>query len=131
MKDKKTKTRRKITRKVPLARAYIAATFNNTFINITDLEGNTLAWSSGGDAGFKGNKRGTPFAGQSAVKNVVDKVRDYGIDKVDVFVQGPWLAGRDAAIRSLHNSRLRINSITDVSPLPHNGVRPPKKRKKN
>ncbi len=122
------KTVKKDKQKVPKARVYINASFNNTIITFTDMEGNTLAWSSGGNAEFKGSRKATPYAAQVAAKNAVDKAREYGVYEVEVYIKGPGV-GRESAIRSLANSGLKVNLIKDTTPIPHNGCRPRKKRR--
>lgn len=122
-------TRNKQTRSVERGRIYIAATFNNTLITVTDEKGNTLGWGSAGNVGFKGTRKSTPFAATTAVDQVVKKVMSAtGLRSVDVFLKGPG-AGRDAALRALKNAGLAITMIADVTPMPHNGVRPKKKRR--
>lgn len=106
----------------------IHATFNNTIVAIADREGNVLVWASGGRAGFKGAKKGTPFAAQQATETAAHDAVSQGLKKVDVYVKGPG-PGREAAIRSLQNAGLQINSIMDTTPIPHNGCRPPKQRR--
>jgi len=113
---------------VPHGQAHIHATFNNTIITITDTEGNTLAWSSSGTVGFKGSRKSTPYAAQQAARQAAARARDLGMQEIDVFVKGPG-PGREAAIRSLLGEGLKVCSITDVTPIPHNGCRPPKKRR--
>ncbi len=128
----KTKGRRSGGRRerknVPYGRAYIHATFNNTIITVTDQQGNTIAWSSAGTVGFKGSRKSTPYAAQLAAQQVVKNAQDHGVQEVDVFVKGPG-PGREAAIRSLQGAGLKVRSISDVTPIPHNGCRPPKKRR--
>jgi small subunit ribosomal protein S11 len=119
---------RKERKNVPYARAYIRATFNNTIITITDQQGNTITWSSAGTVGFKGSRKSTPYAAQLAAQQVVKDAQDHGVREVEVFVKGPG-PGREAAIRSLQAAGLKVRSITDVTPIPHNGCRPPKKRR--
>ena len=108
--------------------AHIHSTFNNTIITITDVQGNVVAWSSSGAMGFKGSRKGTPFAAQRAADTAAKKVMDHGMHAVQVFVRGPG-AGRDSALRSLQLAGLKINLIKDVTPIPHNGCRPPKRRR--
>jgi small subunit ribosomal protein S11 len=108
--------------------AHIKATFNNTIVTITDRYGNTLAWSSGGRIGYRGTKKGTPFAAQLAAEAAAKEAYNLGIRKVDVLVKGPG-SGREAAIRALQTAGLEILSIRDVTPIPHNGCRPPKRRR--
>lgn len=113
---------------VSSGQAHIHATFNNTIVTITDPQGNTLAWSSSGTAGFKGSRKSTPYAAQQAAREAAIKARDLGMREVAVFVKGPG-PGREVAIRSLVGEGLKVTSITDVTPVPHNGCRPPKKRR--
>lgn len=110
-------------------RVYITATFNNTLITVTDEEGNTLCWGSAGSVGFKGTRKSTPFAATTAVGQVARKaIANYGLKTVEVYIKGPG-AGRDAALRALKSAGLAISMIADVTPIPHNGVRPKKKRR--
>ncbi|MDR0956603.1 MAG: 30S ribosomal protein S11 [Endomicrobium sp.] len=111
-----------------IARAYVLSTFNNTIVNITDENGNTLAWASAGGSGFKGTKKGTPFAAQMTAVAVGKKAVDIGVKQVAVFVNGPG-PGRETAIRGLQSSGLGITIIKDITPIPHNGCRPPKLRR--
>ncbi len=108
--------------------AHIKSSFNNTIITLTDLQGNVIAWASAGKVGFKGSRKSTPFAAQLAAETAAKEAMDLGLQKVDVEVKGPG-AGREAAIRSLQAAGLEILSIKDVTPIPHNGCRPPKKRR--
>ncbi|MGQ9473729.1 MAG: 30S ribosomal protein S11, partial [Candidatus Caldatribacteriaceae bacterium] len=108
--------------------AHIKSTFNNTLVSITDRQGNVLSWSSAGTSGFKGTKKGTPFAAQLAAEQAAKKAMDQGIREVEVLVKGPG-PGRETAIRALQAAGLIINSIKDVTPIPHNGCRPPKQRR--
>jgi len=108
--------------------AHIKATFNNVIITLTDVYGNTITWSSSGKMGFKGSKKNTPFAAQVSAEEVAKAAYDQGLRKVDVFIKGPG-AGREAAIRSLQTAGLEIMSIKDITPIPHNGCRPPKRRR--
>ncbi|MER3397080.1 MAG: 30S ribosomal protein S11 [Chloroflexota bacterium] len=119
---------RRERRVVPHGRAYIQSTFNNTIVTITDPNGNVLCWGSAGTAGFKGARKGTPYAAQLAAEYAARKAQEYGVRQVDVFVKGPG-SGREAAIRALQASGLHITSIVDVTPIPHNGCRPPKRRR--
>ncbi len=125
---KKPRTRRRERKSVPSGRAYIQSTFNNTIITLTDLQGDVIAWSSGGTAGFKGSRKSTAFAAQKAAEEVARKGMDNGLRQIDVHVRGPG-PGREAAIRSLNGAGLNVTSIRDVTPLPHNGCRPPKRRR--
>jgi len=111
-----------------VGRAYIQSTFNNTVITLTDPQGNAIAWASSGTAGFKGSRKGTPYAAQLAARDAARKAMEQGLRQVEVYVKGPG-SGREAAIRSLQSSGLYITSITDVTPIPHNGCRPPKRRR--
>jgi small subunit ribosomal protein S11 len=115
-------------RNVPHGVAHIQATFNNTIVSITDPEGGLLAWSSAGRIGFKGSRKGTPFAAQVAAQNAGNSVRDVSMRSVDVMVKGPG-AGRESAIRALQAAGLEVKSIKDVTPIPHNGCRPRKRRR--
>ncbi len=108
--------------------AHIQATFNNTIVTITDVKGNAISWASGGTVGFKGTKKGTPFAAQLAAERAARAAMEHGVRKVDVMVKGPG-PGRETAIRSLQAAGLEILSIKDVTPIPHNGCRPPKRRR--
>ena len=108
--------------------AHVKATFNNVIVTLTDVQGNTISWASSGKMGFKGSKKNTPFAAQVAAESAAKAALDAGLRKVDVFVKGPG-SGREAAIRSLQTSGLEILSIKDITPIPHNGCRPPKRRR--
>lgn len=108
--------------------AHIKATFNNVIVTITDVYGNTISWSSAGKNGFKGSRKNTPFAAQVSADGAAKEAYELGLRRVDVFVKGPG-SGREAAIRALHTAGLEISSIKDVTPLPHNGCRPPKRRR--
>ncbi len=119
---------RREKKSVPYGQAHIHASFNNTIITITDPQGNTVSWASSGSVGFKGSRKSTPYAAQLAASNSGKAAMDMGMREVDVFVKGPG-PGREAAIRSLQAIGLKVTAITDVTPLPHNGVRPPKKRR--
>jgi small subunit ribosomal protein S11 len=107
---------------------YIQATFNNTIVTVTDLKGNTIAWSSAGSLGFKGAKKSTPYAAQTTAETATSRARDYGLKEVNVFVKGPGM-GRESAIRSLGAMGLQVRSIKDITPIPHNGCRPKKSRR--
>lgn len=120
--------RRRERRTVAEGIAHIQSTFNNTVITITDMGGNALAWASSGGQGFRGSRKGTPFAAQTAAEQVARKVMDQGMRKVDVLVKGPG-SGREAAIRALQSAGLEVSVIRDVTPIPHNGPRPPKRRR--
>jgi small subunit ribosomal protein S11 len=125
---RKDSKRRRERRTVAEGIAHIQSTFNNTVITITDMGGNALAWASSGGQGFRGSRKGTPFAAQTAAEQVARKVMDQGMRKVDVLVKGPG-SGREAAIRALQSAGLEISMIRDVTPIPHNGPRPPKRRR--
>ena len=125
---KKGKTRKKERKVIPSGHAFIQSSFNNTVVTLTDPEGNVLSWGSSGTAGFKGSRKGTPYAAQLAAQDAVKKAASYGLRQVDVFVKGPG-SGREAAIRALQSSGLAIASIKDITPIPHNGCRPPKRRR--
>jgi small subunit ribosomal protein S11 len=123
------RTKKKKERKnIPVGVAHIKATFNNTLVTITDPAGNVISWSSSGVQGFKGSRKGTPFAAQLAAQDAAKKAMEHGMRNVDVYVKGPG-AGREAALRALQGAGLSINLIRDVSPIPHNGCRPPKRRR--
>ena len=124
-----TRSKKKKEKKnIPKGVAHIKATFNNTLVTITDPAGNVVSWSSAGVQGFKGSRKGTPFAAQLAAQDAARKAMDHGMRNVDVFVKGPG-AGREAALRALQTAGLSVNLIRDVSPIPHNGCRPPKRRR--
>jgi small subunit ribosomal protein S11 len=123
-----TPKRRKAKRMVSEGVAHIHSTFNNTIITITDPVGNVVAWSSAGSVGFKGSRKGTPFAAQLAAENAAKKAMDFGLRSVQVYVKGPG-AGRESALRSLQAAGFSVSVIKDVTPIPHNGCRPPKRRR--
>ena len=122
------RARRRDRRAVPQGKAYIYSTFNNTIVSITDPQGNVIASASAGTAGFIGSRKGTAFAAQRAAEQAARRGMDMGLRQIDVLIKGPG-SGREAAIRSLQGAGLHINSIRDVTPIPHNGVRPPKRRR--
>ena len=122
------KAARRERRVVPYGQAHIQASFNNTIITITDDQGSTITWASAGTAGFKGSRKSTPYAAQMAAVQVAKKAMDFGMQEVTVYLRGPG-PGREAAIRSLQGAGLRVRSITDSTPVPHNGCRPRKKRR--
>lgn len=126
-KDQK-KSSRKEKRKVPRGKAYVNATFNNTIITITDMEGNTIAWESGGTLEFKGSRKATPYAAQLAARSAIEKAADFGLSELEIYVKGPG-GGRESAIRALATAGVRVKLIRDVTPVPHNGCRPRKKRR--
>jgi small subunit ribosomal protein S11 len=125
---KKNTRKRRIKKKSDSGVAHIHSTFNNTIVMITDVHGNALSWSSAGALGFKGSKKSTPFAAQMASEAAAKTAQEYGLKNVAVTVKGPG-SGREAAIRSLHSAGLEVTSIRDVTPVPHNGARPPKRRR--
>ena len=125
---KKIVKKRKDVRKVDKGQVHIQSSFNNTLVTITDLQGNALSWSSAGSLGFKGSRKSTPFAAQQAAETAANAAKEYGLRSVEVYVKGPG-AGRESAIRALANCGLEVTLIEDVSPIPHNGCRPPKKRR--
>jgi small subunit ribosomal protein S11 len=128
------KALKKVTRKrrekklVERGAAHIRSSFNNTIVTITDINGNALAWASAGGLGFRGSKKSTPFAAQSAAETAAKNAQEFGLKTVEVYVKGPG-AGREAAIRSLQTAGLEVTLIKDVTPIPHNGCRPPKRRR--
>jgi small subunit ribosomal protein S11 len=119
---------RREKRNIPRGQAHIQATFNNTIITLTDPKGNTVAWASAGTAGFKGSRKSTPYAAQLAAQQAARLAQDNGMREVDIYVKGPG-PGREAAIRALQAAGMVVRSITDVTPIPHNGCRPPKRRR--
>lgn len=123
-----TRGRKREKKSVPRGKAYIRSTFNNTLITLTDPNGNVLAWGSSGSSGFKGSRKSTPYAAQLAAENAARKSMEHGLREIEVLVRGPG-SGREAAIRALQASGLNVLSIRDVTPIPHNGVRPPKRRR--
>jgi len=129
MAEKKTVSRKKKEiRKVDKGQVHIQSSFNNTLVTITDMNGNAISWSSAGSLGFKGSRKGTPFAAQQATETAAKAAKEYGLRSVEVYVKGPG-AGRESAIRALANCEIEITMISDVSPIPHNGCRPPKRRR--
>lgn len=120
--------KRRERKNVPRGQAHILSTFNNTIVTITDPQGGVVCWSSAGQSGFKGSRKSTPYASQVTAESAARKAMEHGMRSVDVYVKGPG-SGREAAIRSLQASGLSVNSITDVTPIPHNGCRPPKRRR--
>jgi small subunit ribosomal protein S11 len=127
-KQAKTKGRRKEKKSVSTGKAFIQSTFNNTIVTLSDPQGNVLSWGSAGSSGFKGSRKGTPYAAQLAAHEAARKAMEHGLKQIEVFVKGPG-SGREAAIRSLQASGLYITSIRDITPVPHNGCRPPKRRR--
>ncbi len=125
---KKQRTRKREKKLVPQGKAFIRSSFNNTVITLTDHVGNVIGWGSAGTAGFKGSRKGTAYAAQKAAEDAAKKCIEMGLRKVEVYIKGPG-SGREAAIRSIQASGIQITSIRDVTPIPHNGCRPPKKRR--
>ena len=125
---KRTRSRRRERRVVPVGRAYVQSTFNNTLVTLTDPEGNVIAWGSSGTAGFKGSRKGTPYAAQLAAQDAARKGMAQGMRQVDVYVKGPG-PGRESALRALQAAGFNVVMIKDVTPIPHNGCRPPKRRR--
>ncbi|MCC6601885.1 MAG: 30S ribosomal protein S11 [Anaerolineae bacterium] len=125
---RQSQTRKKVKRMVPQGQAHIFATFNNTIVTITDLGGNTVSWSSAGNSGFKGSRKSTPYAARLAAQTAARIAQESGMQEIDVIVKGPG-PGREQAIRSLQASGIRVKSIRDITPVPHNGCRPKKKRR--
>lgn len=121
-------TRKKAKKMVSEGKAHVYATFNNTIVTITDMNGNTISWSSAGHAGFKGSRKSTPYAARLAAQNAAKEAQDNGMQEMDVIINGPG-PGREQAIRSLQSSGIRVRSIRDITPVPHNGCRPKKKRR--
>ena len=127
-KGKKKTFKKKERKHVPMGLVHIQASFNNTIVTITDSEGKTLAWKSSGSLGFRGSRKGTPFAAQQAASNAASQARDHGMRTIEVRVNGPG-SGRESAIRALAAAGLDVKTIKDVTPIPHNGCRPPKRRR--
>ncbi len=122
-------TKKTVKKEVKLAKVYISASFNNTIVTVTNVKGDTLAWGSSGASGFKGTRRSTPYAATSAVEKVIAKVKDeFGVDEVEIYVKGPG-PGRDATLRAIRGAGVKISLIADITPVPHNGPRPKKKRR--
>lgn len=124
----KTTTKRKVKKIVPVGTVHVLATFNNTIITVSDLQGDVIATASAGGCGFKGSKKSTPYAAQKAMEKAMLKAKDFGLKTVYVKVCGPG-SGRESAIRAIHNDGVTVTSIKDVTPCPHNGCRPPKRRR--
>lgn len=125
---KRAKSKRRERKSVPVGKAYIQSTFNNTIVTLTDPEGKVIAWGSSGTAGFKGSRKGTPYAAQLAARDAARRAMEHGLRQIEILVKGPG-SGREAAIRALQSAGLYVTSIRDVTPVPHNGCRPPKKRR--
>jgi small subunit ribosomal protein S11 len=128
MDKSKVKTKKKVKRTVTDGVAHVHASFNNTIITITDRQGNALAWTTSGSSGFRGSRKSTPFAAQVAASRVGEMVQEFDMKNLEVFIKGPG-PGRESAVRALNNAGFKITSIMDVTPIPHNGCRPPKKRR--
>ncbi|MCE7884299.1 MAG: 30S ribosomal protein S11 [Actinobacteria bacterium ATB1] len=122
------KPRRRERKNVAHGQAHIKTSFNNTIVTITDLQGNAIAWASAGNVGFKGSRKSTPYAAQTAAEQAARRAMEHGMRKVDVYVRGPG-SGRDTAVRSLQNTGLEVTGVRDVTPVPHNGCRPKKRRR--
>ncbi|WFA07631.1 30S ribosomal protein S11 [Tissierella sp. Yu-01] len=127
-KGKATRVRRRERKNIERGQAHISSTFNNTMVTLTDMQGNVLSWASAGQLGFRGSRKSTPYAAQQAAEEAAKKAMEHGLKSVEVFVKGPG-SGREAAIRSLQATGLEVNMIKDVTPIPHNGCRPPKRRR--
>jgi small subunit ribosomal protein S11 len=125
---KPTKGKKREKKTIANGKAYIQSTFNNTIVTLTDSQGNVISWGSAGSTGFKGSRKGTPYAAQMAAQGAARKAMEQGLRQIEVFVKGPG-SGREAAIRSLQSSGLYITLIRDITPVPHNGCRPPKRRR--
>jgi small subunit ribosomal protein S11 len=127
-KPKARKVKRRERKNIPRGQAHIQSTFNNTIVTLTDPQGNTISWESSGTVGFKGSRKGTPYAAQQAAESAAKKAQEHGLKKIDVFIKGPG-SGRETAIRSLQAAGMEVASIIDVTPVPHNGCRSPKRRR--
>ncbi len=126
--SKRAGAAKKVKRTVSSAQVHIFASFNNTIITVTDIQGNTLTWTSSGSVGFKGSRKSTPFAARLAAEEAIKNATGMGVSEIDVIIKGPG-PGRESAIRAIQSKGLKIRSITDITPVPHNGCRPPKKRR--
>ena len=127
-KKKTVRTRRRERKNIATGQAHIQSTFNNTIVSITDVQGNVVAWGSSGSSGFKGARKSTPFAAQLTAEAAAKRAMEHGLKSIEIFVKGPG-SGREAAIRSLQAAGLEVTAINDVTPIPHNGCRPPKRRR--
>lgn len=125
---KRVHHKKKVKKNIPHGRCYVQSGFGNTIITFTDPVGNTIAWTAAGNLGFKGSRKGTPFAAQMAAEDAAKKVAEHGLKSVDVFIKGPG-AGREPAVRALSMIGMKVNSMKDITPVPHNGCRPPKRRR--
>ncbi|MBQ6818064.1 MAG: 30S ribosomal protein S11 [Clostridia bacterium] len=128
IKGKKTTTRRRDRKNIERGAAHIQSTFNNTIVTLTDVNGNAISWASAGEMGFRGSRKSTPFAAQTAAETAAKAAMEHGLKYVEVYVKGPG-SGREAAIRALQAAGLEVTMIKDVTPIPHNGCRPPKRRR--
>jgi small subunit ribosomal protein S11 len=128
MANPKRQTKKKVKKNIQTGVAHIAATFNNTIVTITDVSGNVVSWSSAGACGFKGSRKSTPFAAQLAAESAARKAQEHGMRTVQVYIKGPG-SGRESAIRALQSAGFKVSLIRDVTPIPHNGCRPPKRRR--
>ncbi len=126
--SRRSTSSRKVKRQMSAAQVHVMASFNNTIITVTDLQGNTVCWGSAGSAGFKGSRKSTPFAARLAAEQVMKTAQTFGIQEVDVIVKGPG-PGRESSIRAIQGMGITVRSIADVTPVPHNGCRPPKRRR--
>ena len=127
-KNAKVRTRRRERKNIEKGQVHISSSFNNTMVTITDTQGNAISWASAGGLGFRGSKKSTPFAAQTAAETAANVAKEHGLKSVEVFVKGPG-SGREAAIRALQTAGLEVTMIKDVTPIPHNGCRPPKRRR--
>ena len=127
-KNAKIRTRRRERKNIEKGQVHISSSFNNTMVTITDTQGNAISWASAGGLGFRGSKKSTPFAAQTAAETAANAAKEHGLKSVEVFVKGPG-SGREAAIRALQTAGLEVTMIKDVTPIPHNGCRPPKRRR--
>ena len=127
-KARTTRVRRRERKNIERGQAHIVSTFNNTMVTLSDLQGNVISWASAGQLGFRGSRKSTPYAAQQAAEEAAKKAMEHGLKSVEVYVKGPG-SGREAAIRSLQATGLEVNMIKDVTPVPHNGCRPPKRRR--
>ena len=127
-KGKGDRGKKRVRKNIPTGVAHIQSTFNNTIVTLTDLKGNTVAWSSAGVRGFKGSRKSTPFAAQLAAEDAARKAQDHGMKMVAIFIKGPG-SGRESALRAFQSVGIRVTLIRDVTPIPHNGCRPPKRRR--
>jgi small subunit ribosomal protein S11 len=125
---RRTTSSRKVKRQVSTAQVHVYASFNNTIVTVTDLQGNTICWGSTGTAGFKGSRKSTPFAARVATEQTLKTAQSMGVQEVELFVKGPG-PGREAAIRAIQSMGVKVRSISDITPVPHNGCRPPKRRR--